>query len=166
MHVQEERPISPVARQAGVIRDVILTRLATSHHKKVVGRSVRLVIVRVVERDGKEHELWLVTDRLHLDADLVASAYRYRWTVELFFRWMKCVLGTRHLVAENANGILLQMYAACIVSLLRQLRTGRRPTKRTFEAIQFYWLGWVNDAELDARSIKLAEAETSKIKRT
>lgn len=162
VNVLEERPISQVARDAGVIRDVILARLGTSHHKDVVGRPMRLVIVRVVERDRKEHELWLITDLLDLDADLVALAYRYRWTIELFFRWLKCVLGTRHLVAENSNGVLLQMYAACIVCLLIQLRTGRQPNKRTFEAIQFYLMGWVSDEELDAHLSKLPAVKVEK----
>jgi hypothetical protein len=162
VNVQQERPISQVARDAGVIRDVILARLGTSHHKDVVGRPLRLVIVRVVERDRKEHELWLITDLLDLDADLVALAYRYRWTIELFFRWLKCVLGTRHLVAENSNGVLLQMYAACMVCLLIQLRTGRQPNKRTFEAIQFYLMGWVSDEELDAHLSKLPAVKVEK----
>jgi IS4 transposase len=92
-------------------------------------------------------ELWLVTDRFDLDADLVAVAYRYRWSVELFFRWLKCVLGSRHLLSHKANGVALQMYAALIVSLLIAIRTGSKPTKRTFETIQYYLLGWVSDAE-------------------
>ena len=52
VHVQEERPISPEAAQAGVIRDVTLRRLGTLHHKDVVGRPMRLVIVRIVEVAG------------------------------------------------------------------------------------------------------------------
>lgn len=150
LHVQEERPIDEAGRKAGVIRDVILKRLGSDHHKDVIGRPLRLVIVRTTNRDGKQTDLWLVTDRFDLDADLVALAYKYRWTIELFFRWVKCVLGTRHFVAHNANGALLQMYAALIVCLLIQLRTGRQPTKRTYEAIQFYLMGWVSDEELDA----------------
>ena len=63
------------------------------------------MIVRIVDRDGKTTELWLITDRLDLDADLVALAYRHRWSVELFFRWLKCVLGARHLIAQNLNGV-------------------------------------------------------------
>ena len=47
------------------------------------------------------------------------------------------------------------MYAALIVSLLIVLRTGRKPTKRTYEMIQFYLLGWVSDAEFDAHLAKL-----------
>lgn len=157
--VQEERPIDDLARQAGVIRDVVISRLGTSHHKDHLKRPMRLVVVATTDRDGKAVELWLLTDRLDLAADLVALAYRYRWTVELFFRWMKCILGARHLVAENRNGVTLQLYAALIVSLLIALRTGRKPTKRTLEMIQHYLLGWVTDAEFDAHLAALAAAK-------
>ena len=150
LHVQEERPVDEAGSKAGVIRDVILKRLGSDHHQDVIGRPMRLVIVRTTNRDSGPTDLWLVTDRLNLDADLVALAYKYRWTIELFFRWVKCVLGARHFLAHNANGALLQMYAALIVCLLIQLRTGRQPTKRTYEAIQFYLMGWVSDDELDA----------------
>jgi hypothetical protein len=159
--VAEERPLDDAARKAGVVRDLVLSRLGTLHHKDHLKRPMRLVIVRSVDREGKTSELWLITDRLDLDADLVALAYRYRWTVELFFRWLKCILGARHLIAQSQNGVTLQMYAALIVSLLIVLRTGRKPTKRTFETIQFYLLGWVSDEEFEAHLSKLKEAEAS-----
>ena len=160
--VQEERPLTDAAKAAGVIRDVVISRLGTAHHKDHLKRPMRLVIVRTVDRDGKTTELWLITDRLDLDADLVALAYRYRWSVELFFRWLKCVLGARHLIAHNPNGVALQMYAALIVSLLIVLRTGRKPTKRTFEMIQYHLLGWVSDEELDAHLAALPAAKKAK----
>jgi Transposase DDE domain len=156
---QQERPLTAAAKAAGVIRDVVISRHGATHHKDHLKRSMRLVIVRIVPRDGKATELWLITDRLDLDADLVALAYRYRWSVELFFRWLKCVLGSRHLIAENRNGVTLQMYAALIVSLLIVLRTGRKPTKRTFEVIQFHLLGWVSDEEFDAHLAALSAAK-------
>ena len=159
--VAAERPLGAAARKAGVVRDVVLSRLGTAHHKDHLKRPMRLVIVRTVDREGKTNDLWLITDRLDLDADLVALAYRYRWTVELFFRWLKCILGARHLIAQSQNGVTLQMYAALIVSLLIVLRTGRKPTKRTFEMIQFYLLGWVSDEEFAAHLSKLKEAESS-----
>jgi hypothetical protein len=159
VNVQEERAISPEAAQAGVVRDVILKRLGTSHHKDLVGRPMRLVVVKVVERKSKVSELWLITDRFDLDADLVAVAYRHRWSVELFFRWLKCVLGARHLISHQENGVALQMYAALIVSLLIAIRTGTKPTKRTFETIQFYLLGWVSDEEFDAHLQRLTNSK-------
>ena len=156
--VEEERPLDAAAKAAGVVRDVILSRLGTSHHKDHLKRKMRLVIVRAVDRDGKTNELWLITDRLEIDAELVALAYRYRWTVELFFRWLKCILGARHLISRGRNGVTLQMYVAPIVSLLIVLRTGRKPTKRTYETIQFYLVGWVTDEEFEAHLSKLEGA--------
>jgi Transposase DDE domain len=162
LHVQEERPISAAAAKAGVVRDVILKRLGTDKHKDVVGRAMRLVIVRTVDRQGKTVELWLITDRLDLDADLVAIAYRYRWSIELFFRWLKCILGARHLVSHNENGVTLQLYAALIVSLLIAIRTNAKPNKRTFETIQFYLLGWVSEAEFADHLHRLANPRKKK----
>ena len=78
--------------------------------------------------DGKPEVLLLATDRMGLEADLVALGYRYRWSVELFFRWFKRILGMRHLIAESANGVRIQVYAAIIASLLlsRGLARSRR----------------------------------------
>ncbi len=90
--VKEEQTPTPEAIAAGVVRDVILAKLGTPKHKDVIGKPVRLVTVRRRKTDGTWEELWLVTDHLDMSADLVALAYRYRWTIELFFRWFKCVL--------------------------------------------------------------------------
>ncbi len=110
--MKEEQTLTPEAIAAGVVRDVILAKLGTPKHKDVIGKPVRLVIVRRRKTDGTWEELWLVTDHLDMSADLVALAYRYRWTIELFFRWFKCVLGCRHLVSHSANGMAIQIYAA------------------------------------------------------
>ncbi len=99
--VKEEQTLTPEAIAAGVVRDVILAKLGTPKHKDVIGKPVRLVIVHRRKTDGTWEELWLVTDHLDMSADLVALAYRYRWTIELFFRWFKCVLGCRHLVSHK-----------------------------------------------------------------
>jgi hypothetical protein len=148
--VLEERTLTAAAQAAGVVRDVVVAKLGSEHHKDFLGQNVRLVIVRRAKPNGEIEELWLVTDRLDLDADLVALAYRYRWSVELFFRWFKCVLGCRHLLFEDQNGVALQAYAALIASLLIVLWTGRKPTKRTWEMIQFHFIGWATEDELIA----------------
>ena len=121
---------------------------------------MRLVIVRIVDRDGKITELWLITDRLDLDAELVTLAYRYRWTVELFFRWLKCVLGCKHLLANNQNGVEIQVYTALIASLLITLWVGRKPTKRTDEMLCFYFQGWASLDELTAHLNQLPPLQT------
>lgn len=76
----------------------------------------------------------------------------------MFFRWLKCVLGARHLLSHKENGVALQMYAALIVSLLIAIHTGSKPTKRTFETIQFYLLGWVSEDELRSHLASLKKS--------
>ena len=157
--VQEERPISAAAKAAGVIRDVVIDKLRTAHHKDYLRQPVRLVVVQRIKPNGIVEELWLITDKLDLDADLVALAYKYRWTVELFFRWLKCILGCRHLLSDFPNGVTIQAYVALIASLLITLWTGRKPTKRTFEMLQLYLLGWASAEEVERHLERLAAAE-------
>jgi hypothetical protein len=157
--VKEERPISAEAKAAGVVRDVVIEKLGTAHHKDHLRQPVRLVIVQRTRADGSIEALWLVTDRLDLPAELVALAYKYRWTVELFFRWLKCILGCRHLLSTCRNGVTMQVYVALMASLLITLWTSRKPTKRTFEMVQLYMIGWATEEELKRHLERLAMAE-------
>ncbi len=162
--VQEERPVSAAARAAGVLRDVVVSKLGTDHHKDVVGRPLRLVWVATGKQrpDGTPEVLLLCTDRLDLEAELVALAYKYRWQVELFFRWFKCILGARHLLALSQGGLTLQLYAGLIASLLISVWTGSKPSKRTFEMVCLYLSGWASLDELDAHIQQLQEHPKTK----
>lgn len=162
--VKEERPLPTAARAAGVIRDVVVSKLGTDHHKDVIGQSVRLVwvVTGKMRPDGTAEVLLLCTDLLELPAELVALAYQYRWHVELFFRWFKCILGARHLLAQSQEGLTLQLYAGLIASLLISVWTGHKPTKRTFEMVCLYFSGWASLAELVAHIDKLQEHPKTK----
>lgn len=104
------------------------------------GEPIRVVRVEV---DGKA--LLLATD-LEIEAELIALIYRYRWQIELFFKWLKSILGCRHLLAESPAGVAIQIYSALIAALMLQAFTGKRPGKRAMELIQMYLMGY---AELD-----------------
>jgi hypothetical protein len=157
--VAEERPLTAEATSAGVIRDVVVSRLGTDHHKDELHRAVRLVLVATgkTRPDGTAEVLILCTDRLDLAAELVALGYKFRWSVELFFRWLKCILGCRHLLFESPRGVALQVYVALIASVLVSLWTGHKPTKRTYEMLCFYFSGMASLEELLAHIEKLQE---------
>jgi hypothetical protein len=148
--VQEERPVSAAAQAAGVRRDCLIRRLGTAHHTRLLPHPFRVVLVASGQSTaaGPPDLLGLVTNHLDLDAEWVAVAYRWRWAVELFFRWLKCVLGCRHLLSQSANGVRLQVYVAIIASLLIRLWVGRPPTKRTSERRCFSLNGWASEAEV------------------
>ena len=151
-HAIEQRPISKQAAKAGVIEDVIVDCLGSDPHRNRLKQPVRIVkvLTQDVRKNGKPVVLVLVTDRLDLDADLVALGYRYRWSVELYFRWFKCILGCRHLLLNSPDGVAIQIYTALIASLLIRLRTGCKPNKATYEMLCHYFSGWATEAELNA----------------
>lgn len=153
--ILEERSVSDVDREAGVVRDVLVRRLGTEKHHPLLEQPLR-----IVEVHGREAgQMWiLATNARDLPAELVATAYRYRWQVELFFRWLKCVLGCRHLVSQSPQGVTLQLYVAVIATLLIGLWLGGRPTKRTFEMICHYLSGWASLAELEDHLLKLRQS--------
>jgi hypothetical protein len=144
IEVQEELAVSAADQEAGVVRQA-WARLGVREKT----RSVRVRIVWV-EADG--HSLMLVTnlDPQQLPAELVSLLYRRRWQVELFFRWIKCILGCRHWLAESQQGVTLQIYLTLIAAVLLQLYVGKRPSKRMMELIQFYLLGVATLKELTA----------------
>jgi hypothetical protein len=149
--VESACSLTAADRAAGVVSDERLKRVGTPHHKdELKGHPLRLVKTQRTNDAGVLETWWLLTSRLDLPAELVALGYRYRWTVELFFRWLKCVLGCKQLLTTSENGVALQIYTALIASLLIVLWTGRKPTKRTWEMLQFYFQGWASLEEVEA----------------
>jgi hypothetical protein len=160
--VLESRPISPEARQAGVYADEIVAVGSAPHAHKIT-RPLRRLRVRVRldpphnlnprrasdtydpqhRYDAHEMELVLLTDLLDVPAEDLVLCYRYRWQIEIFFRWLKYAIGCKHLIAESDNGLCLMVYAALIASLLITIWTGKRPNKRLLETIQLYFSGWI-----------------------
>jgi hypothetical protein len=155
----EERPLTAQDRAAGVVRDLVVW-LGGDQSGAVFKQPLRVVEVLTGKTDanGKPEVLLLATDRMDLTAELVALGYRFRWSVELFFRWFKCILARRHLLAESPNGVTIQTYVAIIASLLISLWTGKKPTKRTFEMFCFFFADWATEAELLAHINKLQDA--------
>ena len=165
--LQEERPLSQADRDAGVVRDFIVSRIGTSHHKDEIQQPLRIVIVSTTDDAGKAIELWLLSDRMDLTAEQIAMGYRYRWTIELFFRWFKQILGSRHLISTKENGITIQLYAGLITSLLVVLWTDVKVNKRTWEMLQFYLIGWASLEELETHIAKQkAKQELAELKKT
>ncbi len=157
----KERPVSPEAKAIGVLSDREVW-LGGKKSRKALEQTLRIVEVDTgkIDKKGNPEVLLLATNRMDLDADLVALAYRYRWSVELFFRWFKCILGCQHLLSHSENGVEIQVYVAIIASLLVSLWTGKKPTKRTYEMLCFFFCGMADEDELLAHLNKLKDQDT------
>ncbi len=170
----EERLLSQEALDGGVVRDALvkLDGLETA-----ADRVVRRVEVQVKPhprrtRSGNKPTdlIILYTNLLDLPAELIALIYLYRYTVELFFRIFKQLLGMRHLLSQRQEGIDIQIHCALIVCVLIQLISGRKPNKAMRNMIGWYLLGLAEEQDVlrflnkpDNTGIKLrARAEALK----
>jgi hypothetical protein len=155
--VIEERPLNADAEAAGVIRDRIV-RLGGQAKSDEITQVVRVVEIKCnphvkrmhTGRGGPEQSETIVitTDMLDIEADVIALIFKHRWTIETFFCFYKHILGCRHLLSYNQNGIELQTYAAIIACMLISLWTGRKPTLRTYEMLCWYFTGMADEEEL------------------
>jgi len=166
--VIDERPLSAEDRAVGVIGDQIVWLGCESKRDELRQplRLIRIACTPHVKRSktgrggpAQGDHLLIATDLLDLPAAVIALLYRKRWTIELFFRFFKHVLGCRHLLSHRKNGIEIQVYCAIIVSMLIALWTGRKPTLRTIEMIRFYFIGWADLDELETHIAKLSKLD-------
>lgn len=149
----EDKPLSDKAIEDKILFDKIATLGGETVKTKL--ENVRVIAVECTPKPRREHKghsqsekLLIVTDNLELDAETIAAIYKYRWTVEIFFRFYKHVLGCRHLISHNKNGIEMQCYAAIIACMLMSIWTGRKPTLRTYEMICWYFTGMADEEDL------------------
>lgn len=168
--VVEERPVAAEATAAGVLRDVIVN-LGTQYKAEArPNHAVRVILVRTTphtKRGGRkggtagpssDGVLRIATNLVDVPAEILAEIYKHRWTIEIFFRFFKHVLGCRHLLSTHRKGIEIQAYCAIIACLLINLWTGRKPTLRSYETICLYFLGWATREEIIAHLAKLKPA--------
>lgn len=166
--VVEDRPLSDEAKAANIISDQIVW-LGCDSKRDELKQKLRIIKIKCTPhrkrihngRDGPEQGefLLIATDMLDLPAEVIGLIYRSRWTVEIFFRFFKHVLGCRHLLSHRQDGIKIQVYMAIIACMLITLWSGRKPTLRTVEMMQFYFSGWATEQELDAHIEKLKKQD-------
>jgi hypothetical protein len=123
------------------------------HELRVIGVRVNPHTTRGKYRGGSsgvdsDGILRIATNLLDVPAEIIGLIFAYRWAIEIFFRFFKHILGCRHLLSHDQNGIEIQTYCAIIACLLIALWTGRKPTLRTYEMICFYFIGWATEDEL------------------
>jgi hypothetical protein len=173
--VVAERPLTDADRAARVTRDVVATIGKGSKAEARPDHTVRLITIQCEphRKQGRSQRyaragstgpasdglLRIATNLLDVPAEIIALLYHYRWTIEIFFRFFKQILGCRHLLSRSQNGIEIQTYCAIIACMLISLWTGKKPTLRTYEMICWYLMGLADLDELLAHLARLKKAD-------
>lgn len=97
--------------------NLINNKRGKTHYKQeLIETPLRLVIVQSKIEERKQY--WFLTNDFNLSAKEIAQAYRRRWDIEVFFRFIKQELNVSHLVSLNNNGIKIMLYMTLIVAMM------------------------------------------------
>lgn len=92
---------------------------------------VRLIIAQLPSGE----RLILATDRLKWSAERVLEAYRKRWHIERFHRFLKDTIGLAHLYSFDQSGITFLLLTALLLALLLFL-AARDPRDQTIRVLR------------------------------
>lgn len=106
------------------------------YREELVEAPFRLIVVQ--DKDNSEKQFWFITNNFNMSAKEVAQAYKQRWDIEVFFRFIKQELNVSHLISLNKNGIEVMLYMTLIVAMLILIykyanNLGYKTAKRRFK---------------------------------
>lgn len=119
VEVLEERSVAPGAIQKDSI--VLLGKDGSTKMQNPL---------RLIEtKDSEEKPVIIITNNFTLDAEEIGDIYRYRWQIELFFKWIKQHMRVKHFYGYSQQAVELQLYIAlityCLLMLIQQ-KTGHK----------------------------------------
>jgi Transposase DDE domain/Domain of unknown function (DUF4372) len=87
--------------------------------------------------DDTQTELVFMTNNFDISALDIARLYKYRWTIELFFKWIKQHLKLKSFWGHSFNAVKTQIYIAMITYLLVAIVKHQLKLKQTqYEILQ------------------------------
>lgn len=116
LRVVEERSLLPGGAILSDRIGFLPSRQAMSRHNPMAA-PVREV--RVLSDAGKV--LRILSNDLNASAQEIASLYKRRWAIELFFRWVKQTLRITRFLGTSENAVRIQIAVALITFLLLRL---------------------------------------------
>ena len=79
----------------------------------------------------------ILTNDLESDALTIALLYKYRWSIELFFKWLKQHLKIKRFWGTSENAVRIQIYCAiityCLVAIVQH---DMRLERSVYEVLQ------------------------------
>lgn len=107
----------PVELGSGVLKDETI-EFTSSQLREDYPRQLRLVTYLDTELNRKYHFVTNLTDSTKYTAKQIADIYRYRWQIELFFKWVKQHLRVKTFYGTSKNAVFNQIWVALIYYLI------------------------------------------------
>lgn len=89
--------------------------LVSGYHYQFTSNSFRLIKARI-KNTGEI--IYFITNYFEVSAYEIATMYKQRWEIEVFFKFLKQHLNLKHIVSRNDNAIKVMIYMTLILSML------------------------------------------------
>ncbi|EZH71280.1 hypothetical protein ATO12_13160 [Aquimarina atlantica] len=116
-HIIEELPINKSDTQLVLADQKVIFKNKTPRGGKINQYTVPLRKI-TIRRDNKNTPLVIATNDFNKSAGEIASLYKKRWDIELFFKWIKQNLKIKRFIGTSLNAVKTQIYTAIITYLL------------------------------------------------
>lgn len=107
-------PIDKTAPDNAGIREDLIVNLYGTKAKHPIACNLRLI--KLLNKN--ENEIWFLTNLFEMPPCEVASLYKKRWDIEIFFKFIKQNLGYKHFLSHSMNGMKVYIYMILITALI------------------------------------------------
>lgn len=137
---------SKVNKKAGVRSDQIV-KLSGFYSKQFYPEKIR----RIKFYDEEQQRSFVfLTNNFSLKAKNIAALYKYRWKVELFFKWVKQHLKIKSFWGVSPNAVKTQVYIAIITyTLVAVIKSKLNLNRSTYEILQILGVSLLDKTPLD-----------------
>lgn len=137
---------SKVNKKAGIRNDQIV-KLSGFYPKQYYPEKIRRIKFYDKER---ERSFIFLTNNLTLKAIDIAALYKYRWKVELFFKWIKQHLKVKSFWGVSPNAVKTQIYIAIITyTLVAVIKSKLNLNRSTYEILQILGVSLLDKTQVN-----------------
>ena len=91
-----------------------------------------------------------LTNNFDLKAEDIAMLYKYRWKIELFFKWIKQHLKIKSFWGTSANAVKTQVYIAIITyTLVAIIKSKLKIDRSNYEILQILGVSLMDKSPLN-----------------
>ena len=122
-----------VKKKKGILCDQTIT---LANYRPSVKYPIPLRRIRFYDKETNKRFIFL-TNNFELSAENVALLYKYRWRIELFFKWIKQHLKVKSFWGTTENAVRIQIYSAIITyTLIVVIKNKLKSHQSNYEILQ------------------------------
>lgn len=144
---------SQIDKTTGIRSDQVIKFTTYTARKSYPAKLRRM---RYIDDETNVHYTFLTND-LNSEAKTIADMYKYRWQIELFFKWIKQHLKVQTFWGRSANAVKVQIYIAiCTYLLVLIMKKDLKIEMETYKILQIFSISLLDKVPVKSLFVDLS----------